>query len=343
MVLKYKERMTSKKINLLLYVYLAFLVGISCVSNPIEAVEYDIPSSIRFTCDREDTSSEIVYYFKAPATSADNYPILILCEGSSLKGDLESVMFMFKYFEDQVAALDVGFITVEQWGIDGNTIDEETFFNHYSRTQRFNDHMQVIKHLEDHPPIGWNGQLIFLGVSEGGPLVTALTTSCSRTLAAVNWSGAGDWPWAEEVWAFFEDMRKKEGLPSEVLNGIPSSKEKYDALVEEIKLNPLKTEWFAGMTYFYLADAFQQPPNKYDQIHSPFLVVQGTEDSTIESCDEFVRKAKEAGAPIEYIRVEGMDHYIRKRPDIIDQSFEWLKNQLNQKRITKAQHTCNNF
>ena len=65
-----------------------------------------------------------------------------------------------------------------------------------------------------------------------------------------------------------------------------------------------------------------------DAFRSPFLVVQGTEDPNIESCDEFVRKAKEAGAPIEYIRVEGMDHYIRKRPDIIDQSFQWLKNQM---------------
>lgn len=334
--------MPSKKINPLIYVCLAFLIGISYISHPVQAAEYDIPSSIRFTCDRKDTASEIVYYFKKPVISAENYPILILCEGSSLKGDLESVMFMFKYFEEQVAALDVGFITVEQWGIDGNTIDEETFFNHYSRTQRFNDHMQVIKHLEDHPPTGWNGQLIFLGVSEGGPLVTALTTSCSRTLATVNWSGAGDWPWAEEVWAFFEDMRKKEGLPQEILNSIPSSKEVYDALVEQIKLNPSKTEWFAGMTYFYLADAFQQAPTKYNQIRSPFLVVQGTEDSTIESCDEFVKKSKEAGAPIEYIRVEGMDHYIRKRPDIIDQSFQWLKNQLNQRHVTEAP-ACSNF
>jgi hypothetical protein len=43
---------------------------------------------------------------------------------------------------------------------------------------------------------------------------------------------------------------------------------------------------------------------------------------------------------IDYIRVEGMDHYIRKRPDIIDQSFEWLKNQLDQQRTIGAQHAA---
>jgi hypothetical protein len=36
----------------------------------------------------------------------------------------------------------------------------------------------------------------------------------------------------------------------------------------------------------------------------------------------------EAGAPITYFRIEGMDHWLRKRPDVIDQSFEWLKEQL---------------
>ena len=83
------------------------------------------------------------------------------------------------------------------------------------------------------------------------------------------------------------------------------------------------------MTYFYLADAFKKAPTDYDQIRSPFLVVEGTEDPSIESCDEFVRKAKEAGAPVEYIRVEGMDHYIRKRPDIIEESFDWLRKIVN--------------
>lgn len=311
-----------------------FLFLFLSIFSDCKAAEYDIPPSIRFTCSREDTPSEIVYYFKKPMVSVDNYPILILCEGSSSKGGLQSIMFMFKYFEEQVAALNVGFITIEQWGIDGNNIDEETFFNHYSRTQRFNDHRQVIKHLENNPPVGWTGELIFLGVSEGGPLVTSLTTSYPRTLATVNWSGAGDWPWEDEVWVFFEDMKKRSNL---ILEGIPVTREEYDTLIEQIKTNPSTTEWFAGMTYFYLADAFQQAPTNYDQIRSPFLVVQGTEDPNIDSCDEFVRKAKEAGAPMEYIRVEGMDHYIRKRPDIIDQSFDWLgkniKNEISLKEI----------
>ena len=305
-------------------------VGAGC-----KATEYNIPPSIRFTCSRENSEPEIIYYFKPPDLSLGSYPILILCGGSSSKGSIGSEFFMFEYFKEKVAALNAGFITVEQWGIDGKNIDEETFFNHYSRTQRFNDHMQVIKHLESNPPDGWSGDLIFLGVSEGGPLVTSLTTSYPRTLATVNWSGEGDWPWVDEVWVFLEDMKKKSNV--DALDGIPSTREEYDALIEQIKTNPSTTDWFAGMTYFYLADAFRQAPTKYDQIRSPFLVVEGTDDPNIDSRDEFVRKAKEAGAPIEYIRVERMDHYIRKRPDIIDQSFDWLKNCLSLSSILPRQ------
>jgi hypothetical protein len=58
----------------------------------------------------------------------------------------------------------------------------------------------VISHLEKHPPTGWNGQLIFIGVSEGDPLVTDLSTIYSHTLATINWVGAGVWPWAMDHW-----------------------------------------------------------------------------------------------------------------------------------------------
>lgn len=54
-------------------------------------------------------------------------------------------------------------------------------------------------------------------------------------------------------------------------------------------------------------------------------MVSGDKDTFIESSDEFVRKAKQAGVNITYFRVSGMDHCVRKHQAILDQSFEWLK------------------
>ena len=314
----------------------AILFAFIQLSKASAAESYNIPSSIRFTLDRDGSASPLVYYFSIPDTAQD-YPILLLCEGSSSKGDLGSVFFIRDWFSERIQPLQVGYLTIEKWGIDGNHIDEPEFWNHYTRSQRLEDHLKVISYLEQHPPVGWNGQLIFIGVSEGGPLVTDLSTICPNTLATINWVGAGVWPWADELWQFFENWKQNsfwirlyDAVPRWLpfSSDIPPTRQEFDALVDHIISNPTPDQSMGGMTYFYHADAFLKSPVDYSKIRSPFLVVKGTVDSDIESCDQFVQRAMKAGAPITYFRIEGMDHWLRKRPDVIDQSFDWLKQQL---------------
>lgn len=316
-----------------------FLIFVSLLltsSTSLKAEEYNISPSIRFTIDREENVLPIVYYFSPPDAINREYPILVLCEGSSSKGDIGSVFFIREYFAERIRPLQVGYLTIEKWGVDGNQIDEKEFWDHYSRSQRLKDHLAVLDYLEEHPPQGWNGQFLFIGVSEGGPLVTDLSIICPNTLATINWVGAGNWSWADELWQFFESwkqnsfwMRLYDSVPRWLpfSSDIPPTRQEFDALVEYIISNPTPNESMGGMTYFYHADAFLKPPVDYSKIQSPFLVIKGTADSDIESCDQFVHKAIEAGAPITYFRIEGMDHWLRKRPDVIDQSFEWLKEQ----------------
>ncbi|MBA3239485.1 MAG: hypothetical protein H0T62_14240 [Parachlamydiaceae bacterium] len=305
-------------------------------STSLKAEEYNIPSSIRFTIEREENALPIVYYFSPPDTAQD-YPILLLCEGSSSKGDVDSVYFIREYFAERIQSFQAGYLTVEKWGVDGNQIDEKEFWGHYTRSQRLEDHLKVIEHLKEHPPTGWNGKFIFIGVSEGGPLVTDLSTMYSNTIATINWVGAGDWGWADELWQFFESWKQRsfwirlyDSIPRcfPFSWDIPPTRQEFDALVEHIIRNPTPNESMGGMTYLYHADAFLKSPIDYSKIRSPFLVVKGTADSDIASYDQFVHKAIEAGAPITYFRIEGMDHWLRKRPDVIDQSFDWLKIQL---------------
>ncbi len=307
------------------------------VFSQVDAAEYDIPPSIRFTLERRESSSPIVYYFSPPDAYDKTYPIFLICDGSERKGSERSIFFVRDCFAERVRSLDVGYLAIEKGGIDGNKIDKSEFWNRYTRSQRLKDHLQVIRHFEEHPPAGWNGQFIFAGVSEGGPLVTDLSIICPNTIATINWSGAGDWSWADEFWQFFEDRKKNsfwirlyDAIPKWLpfSSDIPSSRQKYDDLIQQIIEHPTPDLWMGGMTYLYHADAFQKPPINYNKIQTPFLVVEGTVDSTIDSCDQFVKKAQNAGAPITYLRIDGMDHYIRKRPDIIDLSFEWLKERL---------------
>lgn len=311
-----------------------FFIVICALAN---AAEYDIPPSIRFTLEREESFPPIVYYFSPPDTSNKPFPIFIICDGSESKGSERSIFFVRDFFEERVRSLDAGYLAIEKCGIDGNEIDKPEFWSRYTRSQRLKDHIQVIRHLEEHPPAGWNGQFIFAGVSEGGPLVTDLSILCPNTIATINWSGAGDWSWGDELWQFFEHWKKNsfwlriyDSIPRWVpfSSDIPSTRSEFDALVQEIIANPSPDLWMGGMTYLYHADAFQKPPADYSKIRTPFLVVAGAEDSIIESCDQFVQKSLDAGAPVTYFRVDGMDHYIRKRPDVIDQSFVWVQEQI---------------
>lgn len=297
---------------------------------------YKIPASSRYTLTREN-NSELIYYLSKPQQSS--FPIAILCGGSSSRNDIVSIIHFYRYFLKEFLDLGCAVVAIEQQGVDNDKINVDEFLEHYTRSARLNDHRLVIDYLSANPPKGWNGKFIFLGVSEGGPLVITLTADYSdRTIATINWAGAGDWPWEDELWVFMKNLEKTlpwhikvrmklpSWMPLSIDLYIPNSRNDFDELIGETIKNPTSTKELFGMTYKYHADAITEyPAYDYSKIKTPFLVVAGESDTIIQSCDAFVQKAKNSGAPMTYMRIEGMDHYIRHRPDIIDQSFVWLK------------------
>ena len=308
--------------------------------------EYKIPESSVFSVARpQENAPNIIYYFSKPK-QVEEYPIAIFCSGSETRESISSVIHVHRYFLGEFFNLGVAVITLEQWGVNGNQVNANEFIKHYTRTQRLTDHREVISHLLKDPPKGWNGKFIFVGVSEGGPLVTALTAEYADiTLATINWSGAGDWNWREELWTFLVGMRdemlnnvpwhiKVRGhlpswVPYSVNLHLPKTKPEYNQVMDKTLADPTSEEEFMGMTYMYHADALNWPEVNYKKIRSPYLVVTGDQDTLIQSSDEFVKKAKAGGAQVTYVRVTGMGHYVRKRQDILDQSFEWLRNVIN--------------
>ncbi len=298
--------------------------------------EYTIPSSSKFSINRPDSKDpQILYYVSKPKVKS--FPLVILCGGSSTKESASSIIHLHRYFLEECIDLDAAVMTVEQWGINGSEVDVNEWFSHYTRSQRLSDHKAVLNYLLKNPIEGWNGKFIFIGVSEGGPLVTSLTEAYSAsTLATVNWSGAGDWSWDDELWVFIQNIMQQDppcphgskfsncsdcnGLKSTL-----SSKNEYSQFMHSTLKNPTSEESFFGMSYLYHADALTYSKPNYSKLTRPYLVVAGGQDTLLESSDAFVKKAKEAGAPITYMRVEDMDHYVTKRPDIIKASFKWLK------------------
>lgn len=266
----------------------------------------------------EQGAPEITYYLTEPTTPS--YPIIIMIEGSSSLGRLKSVVHYHEASKNPFVDLGFGLITVESWGITNHSIDDETFWAHYTRSQRLSDHRRVIENLINNPPSKWDGRFVFWGGSEGGALATQLMLLySSHTLATVNWIGAVDFTWEEQFWQFYEHQRAR-GEP--VDEEIPREKNEYLALVEHIKENPVTNFYLGGMTYLYHADAYQQLPYDYHRMKTPLLVVTGTEDSIIYSSDMFVEKAQKAGAPITYLRVPEMGHEITGQ--VVEYTLDWL-------------------
>lgn len=305
------------------------------------ASAYIIPESSRYTLSRQQNNApDIIYYMSKPKTGT-LLPIAILCEGSTPSNEIASIIYFHRYFLEEFLTLPAAVITLEQWGIDGNSIDKNVFMKHYTRSQRLKDHQTAIEYFISNPPHWWNGKFILFGVSEGGPLVTKLTENYNNHITAtINWCGAGCHNWCKELWGFICELRKNKNVPWwiklwDVVPSwlpfsldIPKTYTEHCKRMKAIQANPTTEKLFMDMTYLYHADALAWPEHDYRALKNPFLIVVGTADSIIHSADAFAENAKIAGANITYFRVEGMDHYIRLRPDIIAQSFEWLKKQI---------------
>ena len=100
------------------------------------------------------------------------------------------------------------------------------------------------------------------------------------------------------------------------------------ARMKKILADPSPNKWFFNMTNLYMADALKYPRPDYRNINGRFLLVTGTKDTLVGSSDDFYKKAELNNVKVTYWRIESMDHYIRKRPDLIQNSFNWLQQQL---------------
>ena len=286
----------------------------------LETSTYAIPKASRFTTTREGNSSpDIIYYLSKPAIDG-TYPITIFCGGSSQKENAGTIIHVHRYFVKEFLDIGSAMITLEQWGVDGHDIDRDVFMANYTRTQRLKDHQQVINAIKAHPLIGWIGKFILVGVSEGGPIVTSLTEqNQDSVLATMSWCGSGAEDWRDEMWSFLEAM--DEELPEGT-----RTREEFNQSVENVLLDPTAYDKeFCGMSYLYHADTLSYPLPQYSEIKTPFLVVAGAKDSGARFADEFVQKAKEASMDITYIKVDDMDHFIRKRSDVIEEALVWLR------------------
>jgi pimeloyl-ACP methyl ester carboxylesterase len=285
--------------------------------------------------------SEIVYYLQVPEQNNTDFPIVVLCEGSYVrKKPIESVLRLNSMFQPILGESDFGLLTVEKWGVDGDSVDEAIFHEHNTRSQRIQDHLTVLSALEEQKIHGWNGTYVLIGGSEGGDVVSWLMIENAETVvAAINYAGIGAWGFQEELWAWLGHMRTTgpwwQRLYMQLYcwwEDVPKTREAYDQIVAEIMRDQIHTKWKFGQTHKYLADAFalHEMTKKLYTLKIPLLIVVGTDDPLIDSADAFVEYGQRCDMPITYWRIEALAHGISTlRPDLFPKSIEWLRETLS--------------
>jgi alpha-beta hydrolase superfamily lysophospholipase len=270
---------------------------------------YEIPSE----------ATDLIYYLEVP--SKEQYSLILAVEGSYVyeKG-LESVLRLHYKIADRFLENGFGLVTMEKRGIDGKKVDPDKFHYFNTPTQRLNDHLQLIAYLRKNPPKNWNGKLIILGGSEGGPIAIKLSSKVHSD-GCIVLVGCGDQTFKEYSWQFIQEI--KDSNPD-----LPQNRNAYEEQIAKMKENPDSHQFWLGQTYRYWADALDQKEDlEFYSLQCPTLVVAGSIDIECPSTERLIENAKNQNKPVQYLRIEGMGHdVLEPKWHVMDVLMQFLKN-----------------
>ncbi len=296
---------------MMFFLYIIYCISfVACSANP---VRYELTTK----------QGNLVYYVEKP-DEEKTYPFLIAIEGSYVNevGPL-TVLRLHEKLSSAILAWGVGLITLERRGADGKQINTDLFHFYNTPSQRLTDHLYLVHHLRKNNPPGWNGKIIILGGSEGGPIAIKLSRHVNPSVC-IALVGCGDQNFKEYIWNVIQQMRPLCYTWVWPLVcwwcSIPNNRSKYDILCEMMKKNPDHKKWWFGQTFRYWADALDQcEVNDFLSLACPCLVVSGSKDVGCSSTDRIVERAKQLDKDVTYACIEYMDH------DVLNPQWGTLK------------------
>ncbi len=243
----------------------------------------------------------LIYYLEVP--SEGTYPLIIAVEGSYVdEVGPQSVLRLQNKLSDVFVNAGFALLTMERRGIDGTKVDPASFHLFNTPSQRLKDHLQLVNHLRENPPPNWNGKLVILGGSEGGPITIKLSHQVNPS-ACVVLVGCDDLTFKEYIWTTIQTLNTDPDAE------LPSDRAAYEAQVEIMKNDPDPQKIWFGQTYLYWSDALDQSSyHEFLDLKCPAFVVTGSKDIECAATDRLIEKARQKNQNVTYLRVEGMEH-----------------------------------
>ncbi len=261
--------------------------------------------------------SSLTYYIESPNTIR-SYSLMVVLEGSFVEElGPQSIVRLHDKLAQSLLDSSIGMVTMERRGVDGELVDADLFHRYNTPSQRLSDHIQLIQHLKARPPQNWNGELIILGGSEGGPIAIKLASTTDPE-ACIVLVGCGDQTFAEYIWQVIQS------IPSEYKP--VENRAAFEAQIEMMKTNPDPTRFWFGQSFLYWADALDQTEYKeFLSLNCPVCVIAGSEDIECASTDRLIAMARQREQDVTYLRIEGMGHMaLDPQWDVMRQVLKWL-------------------
>ena len=282
--------------------------------------------------------SIITYYLNSPHKT--DFSLVVFVQGS---GDESAKRFMEpeSSFEDAWKGLNAAVLVVEKPGLtqknNGNT---KEYLALNTVTQRIKDYQAVIPALKE-KLIGWNGKIVWIGVSSGGPVASFASPLFSETAATIIICGGCGITMQEELRLMLPLWIKDASNERKFLYRVAKkvylnwTLYRFDACIREIKNNPESEKIWLGNTYkWWNSILFKNPCISLEKLETPILVLQGSRDTMcpVQSAEKLVERFKQLGKTnLTYKCYEGLDHSFSDEngkqywDDVFNEVNTWLE------------------
>lgn len=259
---------------------------------------------------REDGSFATAYI--STPDDDESFPIVVYLDGSlmqSVENNFSVLSFVFNQKHIGVAA-------VEKRGITAESIDINEFDAYDSFENRLNDYIHLIGDLNTNLA-NWNGQIIFLGSSEGGKIAPKLTLQfASQTMGTVLIGSGGGIPFGEEIKYQIMSL----AIENQEEFDVDELDQQIEAKYAQMLSQPNSLEKYYEKTYQWFASHLRY--NMLQDmlcIDTPIMIIHGALDTQVPvQSSDIVKASFEAAGKenLAYHRYNDLGHSISKRADI---------------------------
>ncbi len=268
----------------------------------------------RFEFQREDGTSCVLY---ADLPEKSPFSITLIIPGSQK----ESSLITHNSLKPDLLAIGRAPLTLEKKGVGEGALDEKIFNAHLSLSLRLEDHLLLLKKLEEGLLPGWDGKFAILGQGDGGRIGAMLAAQSDQADALILIGSGGGWtPLQEAIYSFRSEMADQGCSPQYIHGFLVQAKQEFAQAIKTP--NPDRKAF--GYNYKYWESVLKTNlAEDLAKANCPIYTVNGELDERvpIESVESLAARMEDK---ITFRKKKKAGREILKDHQIYEEAISWL-------------------